>query len=245
MNVVMPVFAVALVAMFDIHPAVKIALVVLSVSPVPPLFPRTALKKGCRENYALGLLVAMALLAIVVIPVTMEVLERVFRLRLEMTARAVAVLVVRTVFAPVLIGICIRHLTPSFANRAAKPVGVFASVLLVVSLLPVLFVSARALLSLIGNGTILALAAFTLIGLIVGYVFAGPDLHEKRVLALATSLRHPGVAVAIAHANFPRQRLAVPAIVLYLIVSGIVTAIAAKRSKTRRNARETEQPWAA
>jgi BASS family bile acid:Na+ symporter len=234
-----------MVATFDIRPAVKIALVMLSVSPVPPLFPRTALKQGCRENYALGLLVAMALLAIGVIPVTMEVLERLFGLRLEMTVGAVGLLVVRTVFAPVLIGISIRQLMPSFAKRAAKPVGVFASVLLVVSILPVLFVSARALFSLIGNGTILALAAFALIGLIVGYVFAGPDLEKKQVLGLATSLRHPGVAVAIAQANFPRQKLAVPAIVLYLIVSAIVAGIAAKRSKAGRTPSETEQPRAA
>src|ERR1051325_2472887 len=35
MNVVMPLVAVALVAAFDLHPAVKLALVALSVSPVP------------------------------------------------------------------------------------------------------------------------------------------------------------------------------------------------------------------
>lgn len=245
MNVVMPIFALALIATFNIHPAVKIALGVLSVSPVPPLFPRKALQQGCREQYVLGVLVAMALLSIIVIPVTMAVLEWVFRLHLEMSARDVAVLVVLTILAPVLIGICISHLKPSFAERAANPIGVFASVLLVVSLLPVLFVKWRTLVLLIGNGTILALAGFTVIGLIVGYSFAGRDLDKKPVLALASASRHPGVAVAIAHANFPRQRLVLPAVLLYLIVSWIVTAIAAKLSKAGRSPRETQQRWAA
>jgi hypothetical protein len=31
---------------------------------------------------------------------------------------------------------------------------------------------------------------------------AGPEPDKKRVLALATSSRHPGVAAAIAYANF-------------------------------------------
>jgi BASS family bile acid:Na+ symporter len=187
----------------------------------------------------------MALLAIIVIPVTMAVFERLFGLHLEMTARPVAMLVGRTIFAPVLIGICIHQLAPSFAERAAKPVGVLASVLLIVSVLSVVLVSARTLFSLIGNGTILALAAFAVIGLIVGYICAGDEVDKKRVLAIATASRHPGVAAAIAHANFPRQKLAVPAIVLYLIVSTIVTAIAAKRGKAGRAPRETGERRAA
>jgi BASS family bile acid:Na+ symporter len=43
------------------------------------------------------------------------------------------------------------------------------------------------------------------------------------VLALSTASRHPGVALAIAHANFPDEKLAPAAVLLYLIVSGIVS----------------------
>jgi bile acid:Na+ symporter, BASS family len=40
MNLLMPMFAVALAVMFDLNPAVKIALVALSVSPIPPVLPK-------------------------------------------------------------------------------------------------------------------------------------------------------------------------------------------------------------
>ena len=46
MNVVMPIFAAIVVGIFDLHPAVKIALVALSLSPVPPILPKKALKAG-------------------------------------------------------------------------------------------------------------------------------------------------------------------------------------------------------
>ncbi len=36
MNVIMPLFAAAMIAVFDLHPAVKIALITLVVSPIPP-----------------------------------------------------------------------------------------------------------------------------------------------------------------------------------------------------------------
>jgi BASS family bile acid:Na+ symporter len=99
---------------------------------------------------------------------------------------------------------------------------------------------------LIGNGTLLVLAGFVLIGLVVGYVFAGPEPEKKYVLALATSWRHPGLAVAIATANFPNQKLATPAIALYLIVSGIITGIViSRRKRTGASPGEFEQPTAA
>src|SRR6266851_5716958 len=71
MNVLMPVLALAMVLTFKLHPAVKVALVALSVSPVPPIFPKKALKTGGRDDYSIGLLVATAVLAIIVIPIAM------------------------------------------------------------------------------------------------------------------------------------------------------------------------------
>jgi bile acid:Na+ symporter, BASS family len=234
MNVVMPLFALSLAMTFDLHPAVKIALVALSVSPVPPLFPHKASEAGGREAYTLGLLVAMAVLAIVVIPITMEIFGSLTTLPLQMSVRSVASLVGSTIVLPLFGGIALRKLAPGFAQRAARPVGILAGVLLVLSVVPVLFVSARTILSLIGNGTVLSLVAFALLGLGTGYLFGGPDPENRRVLALATSSRHPGIAVAIANTNFPNQKLAIPAIVLYLIISiisGIVVGVAAKRGK--------------
>jgi BASS family bile acid:Na+ symporter len=246
MNIVMPLFALALAIMFNLHPAVKVALVALSVSPVPPLLPRKVVKAGSRENYSIGLLVGMAILSIVTIPVAMELFEKLIGVPLAMPPLAVAALVLRTVLVPLLIGIIVRRLAPLRAAGAIKPLSIWSSVLLLLGVVLVLFASARAIFSLIGNGTLLVLAGFVLIGLVVGYVFAGPEPEKKYVLALATSCRHPGLAVAIATANFPNQKLATPAIVLYLIVSGVITGIViSRRKRTGASPGQFEQPMAA
>ncbi len=236
MNVLMPLFALFVALNFSLNPAVKIALVALSVSPVPPFLPAKALKAGGRENYAIGLLTSMALLAIVVVPVAMKLFERVSGVPLEMPALAVTRLVVSTILAPLLIGICLHAAAPRFAESAAKPTSLVATVLLVLSLIPVLFASSRAMFSLIGNGTILTLAAFAIVGLIVGHLLGGPESESRSVLSLATASRHPGIAAAIAHTNFPNQKLAVPAIALYLIIAAILSALASTRSKSVRRA---------
>jgi len=228
MNVVMPLLALVLVMTFHLNPAVKIALVALSVSPVPPIFPKNALKAGGKENYTIGLLVATVVLAIVAIPIALEIFQRVTGVPLYMSALSVAVKVFATVLTPLLAGIVVRAISASFANRVTRPIGTLASVLLILGVLPVLFVVMKAILPFLGDGTLLSLAAFALIGYFVGYLFGGPDPERRSVLSLATASRHPGLALAIAQANFPEQKLVGPLVLLYLIVSGIVTALAPK-----------------
>lgn len=225
MNVLMPVAALLLVFNFDLNPAVKIALVALSVSPVPPLFPKSAQRAGGKENYTVGLLVATAVLAIAVIPLAMAIFERIGGIPMSMHARSVASVVFTMVLVPLLLGIAVRALASSFAERAAKYVGPLASLLLVLCVLPVLFVEARAILSLLGNGTLLSLTAFTVVGLIAGYWLGGPEADHRRVLSIGTACRHPGLALAIAHGNFPQQKMAVPAVFLYLVVSMVLSLL--------------------
>ncbi|HWO02585.1 MAG TPA: Na+-dependent transporter [Blastocatellia bacterium] len=223
MSVVMPLFAVLLAGVFNLHPAVKIALVALSVSPIPPLLPRKQMKAGGKESYAIGLLVAIGLLAIVFVPLALELVERLFAIPLSVSPGEVLLLVLMTVLAPLGTGIAVHTVAPSFADKIARPVGLVSLVMLSVSVLPILFTSFPAVTSLIGNGSILAFVAFVVVGLAVGHLLGGPDAEDRPVLALSTASRHPGVAVAIAHANFPEQKLAMAAVLLYLLVSMIVS----------------------
>jgi bile acid:Na+ symporter, BASS family len=245
MNVVMPLLALALAMTFNLYPAVKIALVALAVSPVPPIFPKKAIRAGGMGDYSVGLLVATAILAIIVIPVAMEIFERISYVPMQMPAASVAKLVFGSVLAPLLVGIVLRAAFPKLSEEAARPLGYIAMALLVLSVLPILFGSFRTILSLVGDGTLLSFAGFALVGYFCGDFLGRPESEKRRVLALATASRHPAIAVAIAHANFPRQKLAVPAIVLYLIVSGIVTGIASRRKPTGIAPTQSERRMAA
>lgn len=226
MNVLMPLIAYILVMTFNLNPAVKIALVALAVSPVPPIFPKKAMKRGGEENYTIGLLVAAAILSIAVIPMTMALLDRV-TVPVHMSAATVAGLVFMTILTPLLAGIVIRAFVP-IAETWADHIGRLANILLVLAVIPVVIASARAIFSLIGDGTLVSFIAFAIVGFVIGHVLGGPEPENRRVLALATATRHPGTAVAIAHLNFPQQQLATPAIALYLIISGIVAALAGR-----------------
>jgi BASS family bile acid:Na+ symporter len=77
--------------------------------------------------------------------------------------------------------------------------------------------------SLVGNGTVLAIAAMGVTGLLAGHWLGGPDPDDRTALAIASSMRHPGVALAIARRNFPEEPLVPAAVLLFLLVNVIVT----------------------
>ena len=222
MNVLMPLFAVAVVMTFKLNPAVRLALVVLSVSPIPPILPNRAVKAGGKENYVIGLLVAISLLSLIIIPITIKVFELVSGMPLRASTREIFVKVAFTVLIPSIVGIICRRLSVSFADRAAKPMAVIGTTMLVLCCLPILFTSLKAIMTLIGDGTLLALSAFALVGMLIGHLLGGPKPSNRAVLALATSTRHPAVAMTIANVNFPDQKLAAPLILVYLVISFIL-----------------------
>jgi bile acid:Na+ symporter, BASS family len=222
MNVIMPAVAVIIALTFNLNPAVKIALVALSVSPIPPILPNKMLKAGGSYAYTIGLLVAASLLSVILIPLTMSVFESISGIPMQMVPMDVFKVVLTSILIPLLIGIGIHAISESFAEKIVRPVALVGLILLVLSVIPVLFTSIRAILSFVGDGTLLALTTFAIIGLIVGHLLGGPDPESRPVLALASSARHPAVALAIAHANFPNQKPAAALVLIYLVLSAIL-----------------------
>lgn len=222
--IVIPLVAGVMISIFsNIHPAAKIALFALSVSPIPPLLPKKQLKAGGTASYIIGLLVAMSILAIAVVPLLIELFEIAFKRSAGIPPIVVAQIVLTVILVPLAIGLAVRYTLPTLAERAAKPLSSGASVFLLIGVLFILFNAIPAIISLIGNGTLLTIIIFVLIGLTAGHSFGGPDPDDRTALALSTASGHPGMALAIANINFPEQKLSFAAIALYLLVNAIVT----------------------
>ena len=235
MNVFMVLVAVAIAFIFHVAPEVKIAIVALALSPVPPILPNKQHKAGGDNSYAIGLMTAAALLAIFLVPGWLVLLGSYFGFETHLAVNKILPIVLGKVVAPLLVGTLIAKFAPSFATRIAKPVSIVATVLLVLAVLPVLFVSWHAMWAMIGNGVLIAMAVFALVGIAMGHVLGGSDTpHTRSVLALATSTRHPGIALAIATLNFPERGKAILIVILFhLIVSTIVALPYVKWSSAR------------
>jgi bile acid:Na+ symporter, BASS family len=223
MFVVMPLFAILMTTLVSFNRAVVIALIALSISPVPPLLPRKATKSGGHAAYGLGLMVTAASFSIVFVPLAVYLIGKYFNRPFAMGPGAVAELIVLSVLAPLAAGIVFRKVAPTTAKRIADPLARIAGVVLLIGVLCILAVSLPAIWALVGDGTIAAFVAFAIVGLTAGHFFGGPRSGERVTLALSTASRHPALALAIAGVNIPEERHVIHAVLLYIVVSALIT----------------------
>lgn len=224
MMLVVPLFTAILASALELQPDAQFALVALSVSPVPPFWPAKSKRGGGDESYTVGVLVASALLSVVTIPIVLGAFGVFFSVNIAVPLTTIARVTSATVLLPLLIGMTIRALAWGLAYRAARPVGYAGTALLALSVLLILARAWPSMAALFGDGTMLTLGAFTTIGLVAGHVFGGPADEERTTLALACSTRHPAIALSIALANYPSSPRVAPTILLYVLVSGAVSA---------------------
>lgn len=223
MFIVMPVICVCAGLLTHLPPAIKVALVALAISPVPPFVPKKQLMVGGHGAYVISLLVLAAVLSMVFVPVVASMFGQWFNRPAEVPPAKIAEIVLVTILIPLLLGIALHAGMPTLAERLARPVGLIGMVLLVVCLVPALIKLWPLIASFIGDGTVLTLALIALAGTAVGHFLGGPDAFDRKVLALSTSARHPGVALTVATSAYPEGKAALGAVLLYVLVVTIAT----------------------
>jgi BASS family bile acid:Na+ symporter len=232
MFVVMPALVVVLVKAFDFRMPVEVVLVVLAISPIPPLLPNRERKAGGQPSYGLGLMLAFGVAAIALIPLAVDLMGRIFDRQVEMSSGAIARIVLTMIVAPLMAGMAINAWLPRLAAWAGKPVRWIATALLACGVLALLAGAWGAVWAATGGGTILAIVAFVVAGLLVGHVLGGPDPEHAAVLALSTACRHPAIALAVASTNYPEEHFG-GIILLYLIVNVLIGIPYLKWSRQR------------
>jgi bile acid:Na+ symporter, BASS family len=220
MFVIVPLVAVALDRVFDLRPDVKIALLALAISPIPPLLPNKLAKAGGDASYGLGLMTTLAVLSIAIVPLATAVLAAVFGRTLAIAPGAVAAIVVKTALLPLGAGMLVRALLPRLAAAIAQPVAVGAKILLSVVGVALLAGAWRMLWALVGDGTLMAMTAMVASGILAGHLLAGDSRDRAIVLAIASATRHPGIALMVAAGMCPDEHVG-GTVLLYIVVSAI------------------------
>ena len=216
--VVLPVICFGLVIAAGLDPLLAVGTMLLAASPggtTANLFSHLF-----RGDVALNITLTAvnSVIAVVTLPVVVNLSLAYFRpvvegglgLDLSKTAQVFAVVLV-----PVVIGMLIRRASPTFADRADRPVRILSAVVLVVVIVGALLGERENLgeyLAAIG----LVAVAFCLISLTLGYLV--PRLlrvgHPQAVAsAFEVGIHNSTLAIAVAVSVLQTERLAVPAAV--------------------------------
>lgn len=238
--------AVALVVVTYLHMPlrVKVAIVALSFSIIPPYLPRREIAAGGDRSYAVVLTVTVGVLAMGLVPALADLFGRLTAHRYGVPPGQIAEYVATIFIVPLAAGLAGRRLRPAAAQAAAAPVSRVAFVLTVAVMAVNLVVTFPKLVGLISPGTIVAMLLFSVGALAAGAIMGGPEPEREIVLALASATRHPAIAITIATINYPAEKVAA-AVTLSLIINTLVST-SYVRLRQRRNGGASGPPqWAA
>jgi BASS family bile acid:Na+ symporter len=217
-SIVVPTVAVLTVNWLPLGLPAKVGVIMMSLAALPPFAPGAELRAGGRRSYSYGLYAAFALLTIVIVPVTVEVLDRLFGRSAEVSLTVLSREVLLSVLLPLVVGMLIHARWPALAERIAPSVSKVSMAVLLVIVALLLYRAWPAMVSLIGNGTVLAVVVITVAAVAAGHLLAAPDPRDQVALATAAATRHPGIALMVANGFAPDKRVTAM-ILLYVLFS--------------------------
>jgi BASS family bile acid:Na+ symporter len=236
MNVLWPVVAVVVCKTFSLHPAVIVGLVTLSIAPVGAMFSKAMLPLVAPDNpaYARGLFFASTILSVILTPLAVEAIQRLFGEGEVVHVRPLVVIqvLVSSVLLPLGLGLALAHWRPML-RQWVPAIQKASGLVLLVCTVPIIVAAWPVMASVVREGTLTAIVLMTLVGLAIGHVLGGPAEDDRTVLAFATVSRHPGVAIAVA--TLTDERLAPMGVMLAVLV-GELAVVPYKIWRKRRRA---------
>lgn len=215
--VVAPVIAIAIARTMDVPRAAEIGIALMAISPGAPVSLQRSLAAGAHRAFAPSLQIAAVVAAVVSMPVSIALLDRLYDSTAQIEPWRVAWQVFIAQLLPLMLGIVFRRARPGPATSLQPRVARAGTGLLVVTVVLVLVDSMQATAAA-GSGVLLAIAVVTVAALGVGHLLGGPEPAARTAVAITTAARNPGLALLVATRNDAPVAV-VGTILAYLVVS--------------------------
>ena len=229
MYVALPAFVLLLAWLLPLQEGVGAALLGFAVAPVLPPWAKKGAAVGGQADYVIGLEVLSSGVALLVVPLMIWIVYRVFGVETALEPLAVEQVLLVTVAAPLALGMGLARLRPGAAPRLAALADRAGAVVLLLGGVVLLVARGREILAVIGQGTLVVTVAVIAFGLLVGHLLGGPDPGNRGALASATVFRHPAIALLLASGAFPERESTVIGTVLLYLLAALLLAIPYER----------------
>lgn len=230
-NVLVPVTAVLMCLVLPIAMPTKGGIILMALSPMCPLA-LGKMFKSAQEKFAVGMYVGLLLAAVLIVPASAALLSMLFGHDVSVPVKAINRLVLSSVLLPLILGITVASLWSGLSTGVPTILTRVAYLVLLPIVLLFLYRSGGAILSLIGDGTLIAIVVTLATGLLGGHLLGGPEPEHRIALAEAAATRHPGIAALIVHRHFDNPRVML-AVVLFLLTSVLASAVYVRWAKKR------------
>lgn len=220
--VAVPAIAIAVATALGLPRLAEIGLVLMAVSPGAPVALRKSLKSGGDRAFAPALQIAVAVLAVVSMPLSIAGLNEYYGGKAAIEPWPLAKQVFVAQLLPLALGMAVRAFAAAGADWLEPRLARVSTGLLLV-LVVLAIVEMFPLVLLAGTRVGIAIVLVTLGALAVGQLMGGPEPGTRTAVAITAAARNPGLALLVASLNNAASPI-YAVIVAYLIVSAL-TAI--------------------
>jgi len=240
--ILVPLWVIALVLVLPLSPVLRAGLLVatlaVGIGPVAAMKRMGPQAEEAREALDLNLITLFISLAFV--PIAFAALAALFHSDVHLGVGAVAKVVLGRALVPLLLGLGAARLWPGLAARIGP---VMTKVLNIVLLVLVIAAIAVTWKQLAGVGAVgWAACALAALGAIaIGHLMGGPDPGTRAVVAAASVMRFPALALALASVTRQAQRL-MPVILAYVIAAFVLLSVYGLVMSRQRRHREAAPP---
>ena len=229
MYVALPAFVLVVAWFVPLREGVGAVLLGFAVAPVLPPWAKKAATAGGQTDYVIGLEVLSCGVALLVVPLMIWIGHGLFGVATVLEPLAVELVLLVTVAIPLALGMGLARFFPGAAPRLAALADRVGGVVLLLGALVLLIVHGRAIVGVIGQGTVVVIVAVVAFGLLVGHLLGGPDPGNRGALASATVHRHPAIALLLASGAFPESEATVIGTVLLYMLASLLLAVPYER----------------
>src|SRR5215467_6519503 len=220
--IAVPALAWLVASTLDLPRAAEIGIVLMAISPGAPVALRRSLRAGGHQTFAPALQIAVAALAVISMPLSMEAFDHYYGGQATADPLEIARQVFIAQLMPLSLGILTARLGSAQAAWLEPKVKRLASVLLLVLLV---LVMANVWQVVIGAGlrVTMAIVIVTILAVTVGHLLGGPEPATRTATAICSAARNAGLALLVATLNAASP--AITAAVLAYFVIAFVTLI--------------------
>src|SRR5262245_37166288 len=214
--VFIPILGITIARFFDLPPEIRIGFLLLVIAPGGLLALQFARISNGNRVLAVALLFVFCLLAVLLTPAVVLLLfhsEGAGKLPVAWLVLMLFLLIV----VPALVGRVVQRLIPQHAPKLGLWLGRLSIVIFIVAAVTAGRYRTPAI-KLMGTNGIEAIVLLIVCSWVVGWLMGGPEIRNRKVLAISSSMRNAGVCLPIASNYFAGTDAAIP----ILAFSGIM-----------------------
>jgi BASS family bile acid:Na+ symporter len=195
-----PLLAVVITNLIPMHEGLRIGIVVYAIAAGTEGGPKFVQIIGGNTAFAFGLLVLLLTFTVAVVPLLLPLVVP----HVDISTGALVVKLLLVVALPICVGLFLNARFQALAARIS-PFAHHLSMFLLYGLFVLLiYVNFQEIVALQTNALLAGLLLFAL-AFTAGYLAGGPELHNRRALAIMTFARNGSISILIAGEAFPQD----------------------------------------